>query len=226
MLSPALNMIYRLLNTKVPVQIVVVLCNCGPDDVNHPNGARTLDPGSQNFNWGVPLVSLPGRYGLDLAPQLTYNSLVWTKDGRIMRFNADHGYPAPGSHLGLPTLQLSFTTGGGHVVRTSDGTQYVFSPSVEGEWRCTTIKDRNSNFISASYDANGHLLSITDTLGCVLNFNYDPVNPMLLSSIHAGRHRAGAAVGALRLRRVGRVCKLPRRARAAPRKWAEAQPLL
>src|SRR6185503_6836054 len=36
------------------------------------------------------------------------------------------------------------------------------------------IKDRNGNYITATYNANnGHLQTITDTLGRVVNFSYD-----------------------------------------------------
>jgi len=171
---------------------------------------------SRNFNWGVPIVSLSGRAGLDLSISLYYNSLVWTKQGSAIQYNADHGSPAPGFQIGLPRLQDQFidsdagvyaymmvTPSGGRVVmrynastgtyesadsgytqltfsgatpivRTSDGTQYVFGTHVNGEYRCTTIEDRNGNYISATYDgSNGHILTITDTLGRVLNFGYD-----------------------------------------------------
>ena len=52
-------------------------------------------------------------------------------------------------------------------VRTSDGTQYTFTKvTVNNEYRCTQIKDRNGNYITATYDLNnGHLQTITDTLG-------------------------------------------------------------
>ena len=41
--------------------------------------AASDSPLSQNFNWNLPLVNLPGRAGLDLALTLSYNSLVWTR---------------------------------------------------------------------------------------------------------------------------------------------------
>ena len=66
------------------------------------------DLGSQNFNWELPILSLPGRAGLDLNLTLFYNSLVWTKDSTFIKFNADFGNPAPGFKLGLPTLQQRF----------------------------------------------------------------------------------------------------------------------
>src|SRR5437660_4493383 len=169
------------------------------------------------FNWGVPLVSLPGRSGLDLSIALYYNSLVWTKQGSAIEYNADHGTPAPGFELGLPRLQAQYfdtidnayayimitpsggrvemqrvgtsniyessdstytqlTSGTTPVVRSADGTQYVFGTQVTGgaEWRCTTIEDRNGNYISASYNAtNGHILTVTDTLNRTVTFNYN-----------------------------------------------------
>jgi len=176
------------------------------------------DLGSQNFNWSVPILSLPGRAGLDLNLTLYYNSLVWTKDGSFIKFNADLGNPAPGFKLGLPTLQQKFTDGvtgtsayimvlpsGGRiemrqvgagtvyesqdstytqltetdannaVVRTTDGTQYSFSRvTINDEYRCNRITDRNGNYISANHNGtNGHLETITDTLGRVVSFVYD-----------------------------------------------------
>jgi RHS repeat-associated protein len=181
-------------------------------------GQRGVDLGSRNFNWSLPLVSLPGRAGLDLDLTLVYNSLVWTKDGSYMKFNADFGSPAPGFRLGLPILQQRFLNsqtgiyaymlvlssgtrvelrqvGSSNIyesqdstytqldisnpsqplVRTTDGTQFTFTPvSVNGEFRCTQIKDRNGNYISATYNTtNGHLLTITDTLARVISFVYD-----------------------------------------------------
>jgi RHS repeat-associated protein len=63
------------------------------------------DTGSMNINWGLPLVQLAGRAGLDLGIGLYYNSLVWTRQGDAMMFNADHGFPGPGFRLGFPALQ-------------------------------------------------------------------------------------------------------------------------
>src|SRR5215213_2901897 len=188
---------------------------------NNETGEAGVDLGSRNFNWSVPLLSLPGRAGLDVNLTLSYNSLVWTKDGSYMKFNADLGSPAPGFRLGLPTLQQKFqnsqtgiwayimvTPSGGRVelrqvgasniyesqdssymqldannlnallVRTTNGTQFKFEPvTINSEYRCTEIKDRNGNYISASYNATtGHLLTITDTLGRVVTFMYDGDN--------------------------------------------------
>lgn len=71
-------------------------------------GQTGVDLGSRNFNWGTSLLDLPGRASLDLNLSLYYNSLVWTKDGSNMKFNADLGSPAPGFRMGLPILQQRF----------------------------------------------------------------------------------------------------------------------
>lgn len=190
---------------------------------HNETGLSEVTLGSQNFNWSLPLVFLPGRSGMDLGITLTYNSLVWTLDGNSIRFNADRGFPgpAPGFHLGFPTLQQRFydslvgvyaymlvTSSGGRVelrevgtsniyesadgshtqltdygnsalVRTTDGMQYTFIPwgtAADNEYRCTQIEDRNGNLINATYNSLGRLVTIIDTLGRSVNFNYDALN--------------------------------------------------
>jgi RHS repeat-associated protein len=68
-------------------------------------GQPGIDLGSRNFNWSLPILSLPGRAGLDLNLTLSYSSLVWTKQNSGIKYNADRGFPGPGFHLGFPTLQ-------------------------------------------------------------------------------------------------------------------------
>jgi RHS repeat-associated protein len=225
--------------TTAPIQSNLMCADCDPlggggGGSNHPandpnfstarqrpaneTGQAGVDLGSRNFNWNLPLLNLPGRAGLGLTLTLSYNSLVWTKDGSFMKFNADLGSPAPGFRLGLPVLQQRFlnpqtgihaymlvTPDGGRVelrqvgstniyesqdsaytqldvsnpsapfLRTTDGTRFTFTPvAINSEFRCTQVKDRNGNYISATYNAtNGHLLTLTDTLARVVNFIYD-----------------------------------------------------
>lgn len=189
--------------------------------VNETGDEVGEDLGSRNFNWSIPLLALPGRAGFDLSLTLSYNSLVWTKDGSYMKFNADLGSPAPGFRLGLPTLQQRFlnsqtnihaymlvsplgdrvelrqigssniyeaqdssytqldvTNPSMPVMRTTDGTQYTFTPvTINSEYRCTQIKDRNGNYISATYNTtNGHLLTVKDTLQRDIEFVYNGDN--------------------------------------------------
>jgi YD repeat-containing protein len=177
---------------------------------NQPgNGLLTRDAA-----WSVPLLSLPGRNGLDLGLALSYSSMVWTRSGPYLYFDEDNGFPSPGFRLGFPTVQrkafdaqvgrkayLLITAGGKRVelrqvgtsniydaadssylrltengstllVHSTDGTKLSFS-EISGEYRCVEIKDRNGNYITVNNNALGRISSITDTLGRVINFNYD-----------------------------------------------------
>ncbi|MDQ3746540.1 MAG: PA14 domain-containing protein, partial [Acidobacteriota bacterium] len=77
-------------------------------DPDNRTGGGGADPLSRNFNWSIPLVSLPGRSGLDLGLTLSYNSLVWTKDASGVTFDADDGWPSPGFRLGFPAVEPKF----------------------------------------------------------------------------------------------------------------------
>jgi RHS repeat-associated protein len=59
---------------------------------------------SRDCEWSLPLVSLPGRAGLDLGLTLSYSSMVWTKVGSYVYFDQDNGTPSPGFRLGFPTI--------------------------------------------------------------------------------------------------------------------------
>lgn len=75
-------------------------------------------------------------------------------------------------------VQLDVTNVSAPIIRTTDGTQLTFTTAgVNNEYRCTQIKDRNGNYISATYNpTNGHLQTITDTLNRVVTFIYDANN--------------------------------------------------
>ena len=60
---------------------------------------------SRDTRWSLPLLSLPGRAGLDLGLALSYSSLVWTRSGPYIYFDEDSGAPSPGFRLGFPTVQ-------------------------------------------------------------------------------------------------------------------------
>jgi YD repeat-containing protein len=75
-------------------------------------------------------------------------------------------------------LQLIDGGNGSLLVRTTDGTQLAYW-SINNEYRCTEVQDRNGNYISIKYDSIngtqnlGRMTSIIDTLGRTLAFNYD-----------------------------------------------------
>jgi YD repeat-containing protein len=183
-------------------------------DAANRTGSPGEDLASRNFNWSLPLVSLPGRAGLDLGLSLSYNSLVWTKSGSAIKFDADRGFPGPGFRLGFPVIEpryydialstnayLMITPSGSRVqlrqvgssniyesgdssylqltdngssllLRSTDGSQLSYT-LINGAYRCTQLKDRNGNFITASYTTQGKLSAVLDTLGRTINFNYD-----------------------------------------------------
>ncbi|MGH9944577.1 MAG: RHS repeat domain-containing protein, partial [Pyrinomonadaceae bacterium] len=137
-------------------------------------GDEGVNPGSRNFNWSLPLVSLPGRAGLDLNLALYYNSLVWTRQGMSIQYNADMGFPAPGFRLGFPTLHRQFvnqltgatsfllvTPAGGRVELKRVGTSNVYE-AADGSY--TQLTDNGP--------ASGAVVKLTD--GTQLTFG--PLN--------------------------------------------------
>jgi len=86
---------------------VVTISNNGNarlDPLNQTGGSGE-NPLSQNFNWTLPLVGLQGRAGMDLNLSLSYNSLVWTRNGSYISFDDDRGFPTAGFRLGFPVIQ-------------------------------------------------------------------------------------------------------------------------
>ncbi|MCU1265081.1 MAG: hypothetical protein JWM21_1399 [Acidobacteria bacterium] len=76
-----------------------------------------LDPKNQPGNqmmardaeWSAPLLSLPGRAGLDLNLGISYSSAaVWTPSGPYIYFDEDNSPVSPGFNLGFPTVQDRF----------------------------------------------------------------------------------------------------------------------
>jgi YD repeat-containing protein len=94
-------------------------------DPANQTGGGGENPLARNFNWTLPLVNLSGRAGLDLNLNLSYNSLVWTKNGGTISFDDDHGFPGPGFRLGFPTIQGSYfnslTSKWSYILIGSDG---------------------------------------------------------------------------------------------------------
>jgi RHS repeat-associated protein len=128
------------------------------DEPHNETGQPGEDLGSKNFNWAMPLVSLPGRAGHDLNLTLYYNSLVWTKQGGLIQYNADGGFPAPGFHLGFPVLQKRFldaetsafaymlvTPSGGRVKLVRVGATNVYE-AIDGSY---TRLDKATNVVTA-----------------------------------------------------------------------------
>jgi YD repeat-containing protein len=94
------------------------------DPLNRTGGGDE-DPLSRNYNWSAPLLSLQGRAGLDLGLAISYNSLVWTRNGNFITFDDDAGYPGPGFRLGFPVIQAQYFNAeaarNAYLLITSDG---------------------------------------------------------------------------------------------------------
>ena len=69
------------------------------------NSTGGTDLYSRNFSWGSSLVGLPGRAGLDAGFGISYNSLVWTKDGNAIYFDTNQDNVSPGFRLGFSTIE-------------------------------------------------------------------------------------------------------------------------
>jgi RHS repeat-associated protein len=63
--------------------------------------------GSQSYNYVIPILSLPGRAGMDLNLNLYYNSRIWDIDtiNGIATFNADRDFPSYGFRLDFGFLE-------------------------------------------------------------------------------------------------------------------------
>lgn len=192
-------------------------------------GASTAVLGSSSYSYGIPVLHLPGRDGLDLDLSLYYNSDIWTQDStsNAVIFNADRDWPSYGFRLDFGLL-ISDSTG--YYLIESDGTKHILSSSGSGVYnstdssyinlnlntggsgipvvtykggtqlsyqrypstpvdsavslfRPTRISDTQGNFISITYvsGTDQFINNITDTLGRVIQFNYNGSG--LLSSI-------------------------------------------
>ena len=60
---------------------------------------------ARDCEFSMPLLSLPGRAGLDLGLSLSYSSLVWTRSGPYIYFDQDYESVSPGFTIGFPTVQ-------------------------------------------------------------------------------------------------------------------------
>lgn len=127
------------------------------DASNRTGGVGGVDLVSRNFNWSLPLVSLPGRAGLDLGLSLTYNSLVWTKSGNSVLFDGDGGWPAPGFRLGFPVVEGKF-----HDAQAQKDAYLLVTPSgarvsLRQVGATTAYEAGDSSYLQLTEEADGTL---------------------------------------------------------------------
>jgi YD repeat-containing protein len=98
------NIVAMLMASGPPSNAVTSLATARVDPFNQTGDQLR----ARDCEWGVGLLSLPGRTGLDLGLGLSYSSLVWTRSGPYAYFDEDRGSPSPGFRLGFATIQGPF----------------------------------------------------------------------------------------------------------------------
>ncbi|MBV8857427.1 MAG: PD40 domain-containing protein, partial [Acidobacteria bacterium] len=123
-------------------------------------------PGDQirarDCEWGVSLLSLPGRAGLDLGLGLSYSSLVWTRSGPYAYFDEDRGSPSPGFQLGFATIRGPYFDAQAaknvYVLVTSSGRRV----SLRQVGTSNTYEAADSSYLQLTAGGGGLLLRSTD----------------------------------------------------------------
>ncbi|MBI1763267.1 MAG: hypothetical protein HYR56_17725 [Acidobacteria bacterium] len=159
------------------------------DEINR-TGTGGEDLYSGNYNWNLPLVSLPGRAGHDLNLTLSYNSLVWLRLGTQMRFDHDWSWPSAGFHLGFPTFQGPYLN-----TQTNLISYQMFTPTgrvVELRANGTNTYDaRDGSLTRLTFNGSGYpVLTTTDgttyTYGATLDIKDRNGNLITVSYNAAG----------------------------------------
>jgi len=129
---------------------------------------------SPGFRLGLPVIQLPY---LDAQSGRSIYMLTTSAGQRVelRQVGTSNVYEAADSAY----LQLT-DNGSTLLVRATDGTQMTYQ-RFENEWKVTQIKDRNGNYMSVSYNAQGtsgqyDIHTITDTLNRTITFIYDGYN--------------------------------------------------
>jgi YD repeat-containing protein len=164
--------------------------------------ASRVDPRTQPGNgmltrdatWSVPILSLPGRAGLDLGLSLSYSSQVWTRSGPFLYFDEDNGFPSPGFRLGFPVVQRKtydaqkntnsytlITASGQRVELRQVGTSNIYEA---GDSSYLQLTDNGTSWLVRSPDGTQltyaeqnneyHCTQIKDRNGNYISISYDP----------------------------------------------------
>lgn len=88
------------------------------------------ETGNKNFSFGLPIIGLSGR-GIDVALNLTYNSLLYNKSvdpfegSTWLTYDVDSGWPAPGFRIGYGQIEDQGTNG--FTLTDADGTRHALN---------------------------------------------------------------------------------------------------
>jgi len=162
----------------------------------------SLEPAGISFKWNVgdralPLLDLPNTHikpGLDQSLSYPLGQFSFPIF-QALNYDDEHGrYLLPSlstESKGIHFIEFAhveskntFTSIDGanltlidndsmKVVRTSDGTKYIFVRYPDGEFRCASIKDSSGASLNLLYTANGLMLhGVVDSSGRTITFNY------------------------------------------------------
>ena len=154
--------------------------------------------GSQSYNYVIPILSLPGRAGMDLNLNLYYNSRVWDIDtvNGVVTFNADRDFPSYGFRLDFGFLEY-VSSGDMFILTERDGTKRALINnggynSTDGSYinyNRTTKVLTYKNGMAIQYSAfpsNANLLrpiQLKDTNGNYISITYVSGHDQLIQSI-------------------------------------------
>jgi YD repeat-containing protein len=159
-------------------------------DPNNQTGDQLL---ARDCEWGVSLLGLPGRAGLDLGLGLSYSSLVWIRSGPYLYFDEDNGWPSPGFRLGFATIQekyfdaqsganiyLLIGSSGGRVELRQVGTSNVYEAADSSYLQLTDngtgllVRTTDGTQMSYSkFENEWRCTQIKDRNGNFITVNYD-----------------------------------------------------
>ena len=129
---------------------------------------------SPGFRLGFPALQ-EGKFFDNQAQAFAYLMILPSGQRIELRENSAGWYASVDSS----NILLQIGAGGQAIVRFPDGSTLTYV-KVADAYRCTSVRDRNGNYLSAAYTNTGRLSTITDTLGRTIAFNYDS-NQRLIS---------------------------------------------
>ena len=156
-----------------------------PTNITYAHRALArMDPFNQSGNqlqardceWGLTLLSLPGRAGLDLGLTLSYSSGVWTKVRNSLNFDEDQDTISPGFRLGFPTIGEAFldiqANVNARVMVTSAGRRVELRQVAAGVY-----ESADSSYLRLTEGTNDHLTLQTPDGTQILYARYGTAQP-------------------------------------------------
>ena len=147
---------------------------------------------TRDATWSIPLLSLPGRAGLDLGLGLSYSSMIWTRSGPYIYFDEDNGFPSPGFRLGFPIVQqkvfdaqtarkayLLITAAGKRVELRQVGSSNIYDAADSSYLRLTdngslTVQSTDGTKLTLTYfNGEFHCTEVKDSNGNYITINYN-----------------------------------------------------